>query len=140
MLWQYCQNNLNRLLIGEIKIDTLFPETKFYISGYISFSYWLDGSKIGGDFLLYVMEDILSNIVYALNSNEIEAVDIKINLWNEKWLLGCSYNTQKSLIENYLSILGRSMDSFSSNYGHFILMGDLNSGHMEPWWTVSWNY
>ena len=140
MLWQYCQNNLNRLLIGEIKIDTLFPETKFYISGYISFSYWLDGSKIGGDFLLYVMEDILSNIVYALNSNEIEAVDIKINLWNEKWLLGCSYNTQKSLIENYLSILGRSMNSFSSNYGHFILMGDLNSGHMEPWWTVSWNY
>ena len=140
MLWQYCQNNLNRLLISEIKIDTLFPETKFYISGYISFSYWLDGSKIGGDFLLYVMEDILSNIVYALNSNEIEAVDIKINLWNEKWLLGCSYNTQKSLIENYLSILGRSMDSFSSNYGHFILMGDLNSGHMEPWWTVSWNY
>lgn len=140
MLWQYCQNNLNRLLIGEIKIDTLFPETKFYISGYISFSYWLDGSKIGGDFLLYVMEDILSNIVYALNSNEIEAVDIKINLWNEKWLLGCSYNTQKSLIENYLSILGRSMNSFSSNYGHFILMGDLNSGQMEPWWTVSWNY
>ena len=78
------------------------------------------------------MEDILSNIVYALNSNEIEAVDIKINLCNEKWLLGCSYNTQKSLIENYLSILGRSMDSFSSNYDHFILMGDLNSGHMEP--------
>ena len=140
MLWQYCQNNLNRLLIGEIKIDTLFPETKFYISGYIPFSYWLDRSKIGGDFLLYVMEDILSNIVYALNSNEIEAVDIKINLWNEKWLLGCSYNTQKSLIENYLSILGRSMDSFSSNYDHFILMGDLNSGHMEPSWTVSLNY
>ena len=140
MLWQYCQNNLNRLLIGEIKIDTLFPETKFYISGYIPFSYWLDRSKSGGDFLLYVMEDILSNIVYALNSNEIEAVDIKINLWNEKWLLGCSYNTQKSLIENYLSILGRSMDSFSSNYGHFILMGDLNSDHMEPSWTVSWNY
>ena len=140
MLWQYCQNNLNRLLIGEIKIDTLFPETKFYISGYIPFSYWLDRSKIGGDFLLYVMEDILSNIVYALDSNEIEAVDININLWNEKWLLGCSYNTQKSLIENHLSILGRSMDSFSSNYGHFILMGDLNSGHIEPSWTVSWNY
>ena len=101
-----------------------FPDTHFDISGYKSPSR-LDRNKFGGGLLLYVKEDVSSKILKALNENE--AIYIEINVRNKTWLLGCSYNPQKSLIENHLSKLGRSMSAFLSPYERFILMFDFNS-------------
>ena len=36
ILWQYCQNNLDILLLNESKLDSSFPDTKLYIGGYAS--------------------------------------------------------------------------------------------------------
>ena len=39
----------------------------------------------------------------------------------------CSYNPAKSNISSHLSIVGRSLDSYMSNYEIFLVIGDLNS-------------
>ena len=38
----------------------------------------------------------------------------------------CSYNPAKSNISSHLSIVGRSLDSYMSNYEIFLVIGDLN--------------
>ena len=54
---------------------------------------------------------------------------IEINLRKKKWLLSCSYNPHRSKIVNHLNEIGRHLDSYSSKYDNYILMGDFN---VEP--------
>ena len=44
----------------------------------------------------------------------------------KKWLLSCSYNPKKSEIRKYLRAVGKNLDSYSSKYENFILLGDFN--------------
>ena len=54
-------NNLDILLISEIKIDSSFPTTQFQIEGYAT--YRLDRNTNGGGILLYIREDIPSTLL-----------------------------------------------------------------------------
>ena len=54
---------------------------------------------------------------------------VKINMRKKKWLLSCSYNPKKSEIRKYLRAVGKNLDSYSSKYENFILLGDFN---IEP--------
>ena len=118
------------LLITETKLDISFPEAQFHINGYSS-PYRLDRNANGGGLLLYVREDIptklLKNTIFK--GNDIEAMFIEINLRKKKWLLSCSYNPHKSKIVTHLNEIGKHLDSFSSKYDNYILMGDFN---VEP--------
>ena len=40
----------------------------------------------------------------------------ELNLRNTKWLLNCSYNPDKSVIEKHLASLSKYLDIYSSNY------------------------
>ena len=58
-------------------------------------------SKVGG-ILLYVREDIPSNLI-TVDISPIESFYVELNLRNNKWLINCSYNPHKSLIRNHLN-------------------------------------
>ena len=84
-------------MISETKIDESFPNGNFIIEGF-STPYRLDrDSKGGGGVILYVREDIPSNLI-AFEEKPIESLFIEINLRNTKMLINCSYNPHKSEI------------------------------------------
>ena len=123
-LVQMLQNNLDILLIAKTKIGSLFPAAQFKIEDYITYS--LDRNANGGGILPYIRDDIPSTL---LNSDmSIGIFYIEINIRIKKWLLVCMYNPNTSLISNNLKEI---VDNYFSNYGNFILIGDLNSEPTE---------
>ena len=76
-------------MISETKIDVSFPIGQFLLHGY-STSFQLDRNAHGGGILLYVREDIPSQLL-IVKENLIEGFFVEINLQNKKkWLLSCS--------------------------------------------------
>ena len=56
----------------------------------------------------------------------LEAMFLEINLRKSKRLLSCSYNPQKPEIRKHLGTVGKNLDSYSSKYENFILLGGFN--------------
>ena len=69
-------------MISETKIDDSFPLGNFLIGGF-SKPYSLDRDSLGGGILLYVKEDVPSNLL-EVKTKSIEAFDVEINLHNNK--------------------------------------------------------
>ena len=103
-------------MISETKIDKSFPKGNFLTERF-STPYRLDrDSKIGG-IMLYVREDIPSNLI-AFEDKPIENLFIELNLQNTKILISCSYNPHKSE--------RNSSDLYSSKYEKILILGDFN--------------
>ena len=49
----------------------------------------------------------------------------------KRFLLCCSYNPNKNQITKHLAVISKNLDTFSSKYDNFILIGDLNSEPCE---------
>ena len=49
---------------------------------------------------------------------------MKIN--KKKWLICCSYNPHKALIEKHMNELGKALDIYLHRYDHILLIGDFN--------------
>ena len=111
-------------MISETKLDDSFPVGQFKINGFAT-PYRLDRNKFGGGIMLYVREDIPSKQLNISNKTT-ETMCIEINLRKKKWLLISSYNPHKNLIKEHLKVLASTLDSYSSKYDNFILLGDLN--------------
>ena len=118
------KNDIDILMISETKIDNSFPTMQFHIEGYCI--YRLDRNEYGGGILVYVREVILSKLI-PMPSSSIEGFLIELNLRCKKWLLSCSYNPQRSLISEHLSIIGKDLDLLSANYDQILLIGDFNA-------------
>ena len=125
--------NIDILLISETKINDSFPVGQFIIDGF-SPPYRLDRNCHGGGLILFVRKDIPSNLL-VIEKKPIESVFIEINLRNSKWLINCSYNPHKNNIATHLDRLSESLDTFSSDYQKFIILGDfnveINENHMK---------
>ena len=52
---------------------------------------------------------------------------VEINLRKQKWLIICNYNPHKTMIKGYLEYISKEIDSHSSKYDNFLLLGDFNS-------------
>ena len=117
------ENNIDIFLTSETKIDSSFPTAQFHINGFTT--YRRDRNENGGGLLLYVREDIPSNLLRI--DSEIEAFYIELNIRKKRFLLCCSYNPNKNQITKHLAVTGKNLDTFSSKYDDFILIGDLNS-------------
>ena len=113
---------MNILLISETKIDPSFPTAQFLINGFTT--YRGDRNINGGDMLLYIREDIPSNLLHT--DDIIEGFYIEIRIRKKKWLADCSYSPHKRFISSHLIELGKNLD-FNSKYYNFILLGDLNA-------------
>ena len=88
MLSDQIKDNIDVLLVSEIKIDDSFPNGIFLIDGF-STPYRLDRDS---------------------EAKPIEGFFIELKLRNDKWLLNCSYNPHKNIIGNYLKALSDFLD------------------------------
>ena len=123
------KGTIDVLKISETKTDDSFPIGQFLIEGFCT-PYRLDRNSKGGGVLLYVREDIPSNLI-TVDINPgiklIESFYVELNLRNNKWLINCSYNPHKSLIGNHLDEVSKTLDLYSSAYDKIILLGDFNT-------------
>ena len=118
------------LMISETKIDGSFPIANFLIDGF-SQPYRIDRNSSGGGIMLYVREDIPSNLL-KVESLPIEGFYVELKLRSENWLINCSYNPNRNAISNHIGALSDFLDFHSSTYNNIIILGDFNVGVEEP--------
>ena len=75
---------------------------------------------------MYVREDIPVKLLFV-EPLPAECLFVEINLRKRKWLVCCSCNPHKDSISNYLQLIRKKLDLYSSNYESIILVGDFNS-------------
>ena len=99
--------HLDILLISEIKIDESLPSAKSLLDGFFRL-YRLGRCANDGGILLYVRDGIFSCLLteYKLQDNT-ECLFIKINIRKKKWLFYCSYNSNKVVYLNICAIWAR---------------------------------
>ena len=114
MLWDQIKGKTDVLLVPNSKIVDIFLNGDFLIDRFTT-PYRLDRNSNGGGIMLFVKEDILSNLVEA-EAKPIEGFYIELKLRNDKWLLNCSYNPHKNNIENHHKALRDFLYSHSSTY------------------------
>ena len=68
------------LLISETKIDSSFPTAQFLINGFTT--YRRDRNRNGGGMLLYIREDIPSNLLHT--DDIVEGLYIEISIRKKK--------------------------------------------------------
>ena len=124
MLSDQIKGNIDVLLVSEIKIDDSFRIGSFLIDGF-STPYRLDRNSNGGGLMLFVRENISSNLFEA-EAKSTEGFCTELNLRNDKWLLNCSYNPHKNNIGNHLKVLSDFLDSHSSTYENILILGYFN--------------
>ena len=86
------KDNIDVLMISEIKLHESFPTSQFMING-LSAPFRLDGNGKGSGIILYIREDIPSRLV-STESSQVEVF----------WLLSCSYNLKQDLIKQHIYI------------------------------------
>ena len=126
MLSNSIKGNLDILMISETKLDSTFPSNQFTIEGYAA-PIRFDRNGRGGGIILYIREDIPARLLKTSLPKDFEGFFVELNLRKKKILMCCSYNPAKSNISSPLRIVGRSLDSYMSNYEIFLVIGDLNS-------------
>ena len=75
--------------------------------------------------MVFVREDVPSRVL-SLNKF-IEPLFIELNFRKKKLLLCCTYNPNRNNISSHLDLLRRSLDLYSTEYEHFIIVGDSNT-------------
>ena len=126
MLSNSIKGNLDILMISETKLDSTFPFNQFTIERYAALTRF-DRNCRGGGILLYIREDIPVRLLTTSSPEDFEGFFVELNLRKKRILMCCSYNPAESNISSHLSIVGRSLDSYMSNYDDFLVIGDLNS-------------
>ena len=91
------------LMISETKIDESFPTANFLIDGF-SQPYRIDQNSSGGGIMLYVREDIPSNLL-KVEALPIEGFYVELKLRSKNWLVNCSYNPNRNAINNHIGAL-----------------------------------
>ena len=117
-------------MVSETKVDDSFPIGNFLIHG-VSPHNRLDRDSKGGGIMLYIREDVPSNLL-ATDKEPIESLYVELNLRNKKYLISCSYNPHKTMIKNHLATLSNFLDLYSSKYKKMLILGDFNVGIDEP--------
>ena len=128
-LVELIHGNLDILVITETKLDDTFPEKQFLIPGYKK-PYRLDRNRNGGGVMIYVREDIPSDILLKHNIPEnVEAIFVEINLRKNKILLVGTYHSTNAEYgttdEVYFKQMALALDVYSK-YDKFLLAGDFN--------------
>ena len=110
------QCHVDILVIVETKLDITFPTSQFLLDGF-SKPYRLDRNRNGGGILIYVREDIPSNLLLKHNfPDDIEGIFIEINLRKIKWLLFGTYHPPSQADNYYFDSVTRVLDIYGRLY------------------------
>ena len=107
-------------MTSDTKLDASFPTSQKMV---ISFN--TDQVNIGDAILVYVREDIASKL--TANFPNAEGIFLDINLIKKKWIISCSCNSNNQTIFLHMERMGKAVDSFSSKYENFLVIGDFNA-------------
>ena len=111
-------------MISETKLDESFPVSQFLIPGFEN-PIRLDRSSFGGGIMWYIEKYLLKSSGLLTNT---EAFIVEVNISKKWiWLLCCSYNLHKALIEKHMNELGKALHIHLHKYDHILLIGDFNS-------------
>ena len=119
------KDNKDTMMITEAKLDESFLIGQFFINVFSS-PFCLDRDRNGGGILLYIRKDVPSKLLTIENITETFLVEV--NLHKKKWLISCSYNPSKALIVNYMTILSKNIDIYTTKYSNLLFLGDFNAG------------
>ena len=109
-------------MISETKLDESFPVSQFLIPGFEN-PIRLDQSSSGGSFMLYVKEGIPFKLLKSSGlSDKTEAFLVEVEINKKNWLLSCSYNPYKALMENPMNELGKALIFIYANMIIFFLL------------------
>ena len=90
---------------------------------WLSTPYQRDRNAHCGGISMYFRNNITGKLLKLGNlSSDIEAIFIEMNIKSKNWLLCCTYNPNKSLIESHLRQLQK----------HFLIIGDFNADVSDP--------
>ena len=76
--------------------------------------------------MLYVREDIPSNLLATEEKIHVEGLHVELNLRNKKWLINCFQNPNKTITSSHFDVLSKDLDLHSSTYEKVLLLGDYN--------------
>ena len=94
--------------------------------------YKLDRNGKGGGIILNVREDLPSKLINTSWTNhDKEYFFRELNLRKQKSLIICNYYPHKAKIKGYFECISKEIDSHSSKYDNFLLLGDFNSKPAE---------
>ena len=126
------RDKVDLLMISETKLDdSSFPNAQFYMKSY-SKPYRLHRNSKGEGIILYISEDIPSKLISSsCIDHDKEYFLVELNPRKQKYLIICNYNPHKTMIKGYLEYISKEINSHSSKYDNFLLLGDFNSEPTE---------
>ena len=84
---KYVSKNLDILTVSETKVGDTFPESQFLIEGF-STSFKLDRKVKGGEFLLYIRQDLPSKYLTKITLKEsFKGFFVELNLRSARMLI-----------------------------------------------------
>ena len=124
LLGEKIKGSVDIMVISETKLDESFPNGHIIIPGY-ALPCRLDRNQSGGGIMVFVREKTPSRAL-SLNKS-VESLFIELNFCKKKWLLCSTYNPNRSNISSHFDLLRRSLDLYSPEYEHFIIVGGFNT-------------
>ena len=120
---------LDILAIQETKLDNSFPDNQFQVNGFRM--YRNDYTSRSGGIMLYVRDDIQQRRrcdfeCIQCDSGKIEHLSVEVSLNEEKWLLVSIYKHPKVKDADFVSYIGRFVDTCTTEYKNIMLFGDMN--------------
>ena len=112
-------------MIWETKVDDYFQHGRFFFDG-SGTPFRLNRNQNVGGIMLSIRNDIPAKVI-SIDGRPIESFYVQLNFQKKKWLLIFPCNPKHSSIESHLDSVSNSIDSLSSKYDNFILLGDFNS-------------
>ena len=126
-------------MISETKADDSSPYGQFSLDAF-GIPFDLNRNRNSGGIVLSIRNNIPAKVV-SRDGRPIESFYVQLNFRKKKWLLIFLYNPKHSSIESHLDSLSKSIDSLSSKYDNFVLLGDFNSCMEDfPMKTFGENY
>ena len=120
------------LVVCETKLDEIFLSSQFHMDGF-SLPYRLDGNRNGEDVMIFVMEDIPSNLLTKHNfQSDVEGLFAELNFRKSKWLLFCICHPPAQNDQYFFNCIDKALDTYS-NYDNVLLAGDVNAEDNEPY-------
>ena len=89
--------------------------------------YRIDRNSKRGGIILYVRKGIPSKLInFSCIDHDKEYFLVELNLRKQKWVIPCNYNPHKTMITGHLEYISTDIDSHSSEYDNFLLLGYFN--------------
>ena len=130
-LKQLILKHVDNLVVCETKLDETFPSSQFHMDGF-SLPYRLDGNRNGEGVMIFVMEDIPSNLLTKHNfQSDVEGLFAELNFRKSKWLLFCICHPPAQNDQYFFNCIDKALDTYS-NYDNVLLAGDFNAEDDEP--------